>query len=175
MSLIMQLQVEVDVTSLEPETPEQRLATLGLTLPEPAGAVANYAPWIVSNGVVYTSGQLPWIDGVLHYKGRIGGNLSLEEGYAACRLSALNAIAQLKAAAGDLSRIRRIIRLEGVLGVAPGFTGHPAALNGASDLVNTVFGADGACHTRMIYTNPEMPLDCACLVVLWAEIAGDAR
>jgi enamine deaminase RidA (YjgF/YER057c/UK114 family) len=154
------------------ETPEQRLAAMNLTLPKAAGAVANYAPWIISNGVLYTSGQLPWIDGNILFKGRIGSTLSLEKGYDACKLSALNAVSQLKSALGDLSRVKRIIRLEGTMNVAMGFTDHPKALNGASDLINAVFGERGSCHTRMIYTNPEMPMDCTSLIVLWAEVEG---
>ena len=150
-------------------TPEERLRDLGLALPKPAGAVANYAPWLISQGVLYTSGQLPWIDGKLLYKGKIGRELSPRQGYEACQLSCLNAIAQLKDALGELRRVKRVIRLEGTLGVETGFTAHPEALNGASDLLNNVFGLKGL-HTRMIYTNPEMPLDCASLVVLWAEI-----
>jgi enamine deaminase RidA (YjgF/YER057c/UK114 family) len=149
--------------------PELRLAEMGLSLPLAAGAVANYAPWVISNGVLYTSGNLPWIDGKLLYAGKIGSALTDEQGYEACRLSCLNALAQIKAATGSLAKVRRIIRLEGVLNVAPGYTGHPKALNGASDLINTIFGARGH-HTRMIYTNPEMPLDCTSLIVLWAEL-----
>lgn len=148
---------------------EGRLKALGIELPPAAGAVANYAPWVISRGVLYTSGQLPWIDGRLIYKGKIGTALTAEQGYEACRLSCLNAISQLKAALGSLDRVRRIIRLEGVINVSPGFTAHPQALNGASDLINAVF-QDRGHHTRMIYTNPEMPLDCTSLVVLWAEV-----
>ena len=152
------------------ETPEMRLLAAGLTLPKAAGAVANYVPWAISGNMLYTSGQLPWIDGQLKFKGKIGKDLTAEQGYQACKLSSLNAIAQLKSALGELSCVTRILRLEGILNVAPGFTDHPAALNGASDLINQIFGPAGA-HTRMIYTNPEMPLDCACLVVVWAEIS----
>lgn len=151
------------------ETPEQRLRQSGLTLPPVASAVANYAPWVISGGIVYTSGQLPWIDGKLLYKGKIGTDLTSEQGYEACRLSCLNAISQLKDALGELSRVKQIVRLEGTLGVGAGYQDHPKALNGASDLLNDIFGARGR-HTRMIYTNPEMPLGCASLVVLWAEI-----
>jgi|SRR5579859_3166422 len=153
----------------EPDTPEARLKTLGLALPKPAGAVANYAPWLISGRMLYTSGQLPWIDGKLLYKGKIGSDLTPEQGYEACQLSTLNAIAQLKSALGELSRVKQIVRLEGTLNVAAGFIDHPKALNGASDLLNNVFGPAGL-HTRMIYTNPEMPFDCASLVVLLAEI-----
>jgi len=152
------------------KTAEERLEELGLVLPKPAGAVANYVPWAIAGNMLYTSGQLPWIDGDLKFKGKIGKDLTAEQGYAACRLSTLNAIAQLKAALDDLERVKRIVRIEGVLNVAQGFTATPGVLNGASDLVNQVFAERGA-HTRMIYTNPELPVDCACLIVLWAEIA----
>lgn len=151
------------------ETAEERIASLGLTLPSAAGAVAAYEPWVISNGVLYTSGQLPWIDGRLLYTGKIGADLTADEGYLACQLSTLNAIAQLKAALGSLEKVRRILRVEGVLNAAPGFTDTPGILNGASHLVNAVFKERGR-HSRMIYTNPEMPLDCASLVVFWAEV-----
>jgi enamine deaminase RidA (YjgF/YER057c/UK114 family) len=152
-------------------TAEQRLTELGLELPPAPGAVAAYEPWVRVGTMLYTSGQLPWRDGkTLLYKGRIGGELTIEQGYEACRLATLNAIAQLKSALGDLERVRRIVRIEGSLNVAPG-TGDttPKVLNGASELVNAVFGERGR-HTRMIYTSTEMPLDTACLIVFWAEV-----
>lgn len=149
-------------------TAEARLAELGLELPAPPGAVAAYEPWVVAGNMVYTSGQLPWPDGkTLAFKGRIGSELTAEQGYAACRLATLNAIAQLKAASGDLERVQRIVRLEGSLSVAPGFAASPRVLNGASDLLNQVFAERGR-HTRMIYTSPDLPLDTPCLIVLWA-------
>jgi enamine deaminase RidA (YjgF/YER057c/UK114 family) len=150
-------------------TPEDHIAALGLTLPPAAAAVANYVPWAVTGNLVMTSGNLPWRDGEVAYRGKIGRELTAEQGYLSCQLSCLNAIAQLREAAGTLSRIGRIIRLEGTMGVAEGFGEHPKCLNGASDLINTVFGERGR-HTRMIYTNPVMPLDCASLVVLFAEL-----
>jgi enamine deaminase RidA (YjgF/YER057c/UK114 family) len=150
-------------------TAEERLKSLGLELPPAAAGVAAYESWAIVNDMLYTSGQLPWVNGELRYKGKIGGGLTADDGYRACQLSALNAIAQLKAALGSLDRVKRIVRIEGVLNVAPGYTATPGVLNGASHLVNEVFGERGR-HTRMIYTNPEMPLDCACLVVFWAEV-----
>ena len=150
---------------------EQRIASLGLTIPPAAGAVAAYEPWVIANGILYTSGQLPWRDGTLRYTGKIGGALTVEEGYLACQLSALNAIAQLKAALGSLDKVRRIIRIEGVLNIQPGFTDFPPVLNGASHLVNAAFQERGR-HSRMIYASPEMPLDCACLIIFWAEVSA---
>ena len=150
-------------------TAEARLKSLGLELPPPAKAVAAYEPWVISNGTLYTSGQLPWIAGELRYKGKIGAALSAGEGYLACQLSALNAISQMKDALGSLEKVRRVIRIEGVLNVAPDFSETPAVLNGASHLINEVFQERGR-HTRMLYTNPQMPLDCASLIILWAEV-----
>jgi len=154
----------------DPRTPEQRLSALGLTLPPVPAAVGAYEPWVQVGPILYTSGQLPWIDGALKYTGKMGAELSLQQGYEAFRLSTLNGIAQLKAAVGELSRIRRILRVEGSAHCAPDFTEQPAALNGASDLINDVFGHRGR-HSRMIYSDPAMCLNCATLVVLWAEVA----
>ena len=150
-------------------SPEQRIAKLGLTLPPAAAAVANYVPWAISGNGVMTSGNLPWRDGKLAYVGRIGRELSGEDGYLSCQLSCLNAIAQIKDAVGELAKVKRIIRLEGTMWVDESFKDHPKCLNGASDLINMVFEEKGQ-HTRMIYTNPVMPLDCTSLVVLYAEI-----
>lgn len=157
-------------TAIAPGTIERALAELGLALPEAPGAVADYEAFSVVGNMVYTSGQLPWApDGTLAYRGKIGNDLTPEEGYAACRLSALLGLAQLVKAAGSPDRIVRLVRVEGVLNVAPGFIDTPTVLDGASNLLNRVFGERGR-HSRAIATNPELPLDCACLVYLWAEI-----
>jgi enamine deaminase RidA (YjgF/YER057c/UK114 family) len=150
-------------------TPEERIAELGLVLPPAAGAVANYVPWAIAGNIVMTSGNLPWLDGKLAYVGKIGREVSGDDGYKSCRLSCLNAIAQIREAVGELSKVKRIVRLEGTMGVAEDYKDSPKCLNGASDLINTAFGDRGR-HTRMIYTNPVMPLDCTSLVVLYAEI-----
>ena len=150
-------------------TPEQRLLNAGLTLPTPAPALGNYVAWTIVGNTLMTSGQFPWVDGKLYVKGRLGRDLTLEQGYAACRLAALNAVAQLQEALGDLGRVKQIYRLEGVLNVAEDFHDHPKALDGASDLIADVFGDRGR-HTRMIWTNPVMPMDGFCLVYLFAEI-----
>ena len=154
---------------MQSKTPEQRIADLGLVLPPPAPAVGNYLPWVITGNLVLTSGNLPWRDGKLVYAGKIGREVSGEDGYLSCQLSCLNAIAQIREAVGDLSRVRRIVRLEGVLGVADDFRDHPKCLDGASDLLVEVFGEIGR-HTRMIYTDPVMPLDTPSLVIVTAEI-----
>ncbi|MCG7625327.1 RidA family protein [Epibacterium sp. Ofav1-8] len=150
-------------------TPEQRLEELGLELPPVSGAVGAYAPWMQVGNVIYTSGQLPWVDGDLKYTGKMGAELTVQDGYQAFLLSALNGLAQLQDALGSLNRVRRILRVEGTAHTTPDFTEQPAALDGASDLVNAVFGERGR-HTRMIYSDTAMCLNCATLVVLWAEV-----
>lgn len=150
-------------------TPEERLAELGLDLPPVPEAVADYVTHTQIGAIIYTSGMLPWIGGDLKYKGKIGAELSVEQGYEAFQLSALNGLSLLRSIAGDLSKIKRIHRLEGTAGATSDFTDMPIALNGASHLVNTVFGEKGH-HSRMIYSNPSMPIDCATLLVFWAEV-----
>ncbi|BCV57226.1 Atu1372/SO_1960 family protein [Shewanella algae] len=151
------------------DTPEQRLNALGMSLPRVASALGNYEPVVISGHQLLTSGQFPFEDGKIKYQGRLGVDLELSDGYAACQLAALNAIAQLQQALGNLSRIKQIIRLEGVLNVADGFFDHPRALDGASDLLLAVFGEAGR-HTRMIWSNPVMPLNSLCLVYLVAVL-----
>lgn len=150
-------------------TPEERLEALGLVLPTVPSAVGDYEPWVEVNGVIYTSGQLPWIDGDMKYSGRLGDKLTTDDGYQSFRISTLNAIAQLKSAVGELSRIKRVVRVEGSVQATADFTEQPQALNGASHLINEVFGAKGR-HSRMIYSDPGMCLNCTTLVVLWAEV-----
>ena len=151
------------------ETPEDRLAAEGIILPPPAKPLGAYKPWAIAGSLLMTSGQFPWRDGKLAYIGRIGGEVSPADAYDACRLAAIMCISQLKDAVGALSRIKQIVRIEGTMQVAPGYRDHPAALNGASDLVAKIFG-EGAGHSRMIYTNPEMPLDAPVLIVFMAEV-----
>jgi enamine deaminase RidA (YjgF/YER057c/UK114 family) len=151
-------------------TPEERLAELGIELPEAPPAVGAYVPWAVTGNLVVTSFQLPWRDGELAFTGKLGAELATEDGYQAARLCALNGIAQLKGATdGELGRVRRIIRVEGHVGCAEGFTEIPQVLNGASDLVNDIFDERGR-HTRTALGHMVMPLDAAVMIGFWAEI-----
>lgn len=159
--------------SLDGLSPEQRLAALGIELPPAAAGVGDYAPTSMIGNLLMTSGQLPWIAGDLKFKGKIGSDLTVEQGYQSFRLSALNAVSQLKAALGSLDRIKQIVRVEGTLNCAPGFTDQHLVLNGASQIVNQIFGPRGR-HSRMVHSDHEMTMDCASLVVLFAEIVpGD--
>lgn len=152
-----------------PMSPEERLHALGLALPVPPPAVAAYEPWARSGDLVFTSGQLPWRDGVMAYAGRLGAELNVDQGYAAARSCALNVLAQLKAAAGSLDRVVRLLRVEGYVHCAPGFRGHPQVLNGASDLFNAVLGEAGR-HARLAVGIAEMPMDAAVQLTATARV-----
>lgn len=147
----------------------ENLARLGLDIPPAPAAVSNYETWVRAGDLVVTSGQLPWVDGVLRHPGRLGAEVTPEQGYQAARLAALNGIAQLLAAAGDLEKIVRIVRVEGNVHCAPGFRGHPQVLDGASDLLIEVFEARGR-HTRTALGISEMPLDACVQLSLWAQL-----
>ena len=127
---------------------EQRLSELGITLPVPPAPVASYVPYTVSGKLVVISGQIPLENGKPHYIGKLGADISLEDGQAAARLCAVNLIAQLKAACGgDLDRVTRCLRLGVFVNATPDFTQQPEVANGASDFIVQVFGDNGR-HAR---------------------------
>lgn len=140
-------------------TPESRLADLGITLPEPMAAVANYVPFVITGNQLFVSGQVSvGPDGLV--KGRLGENMTLEDGQAAARLCALNLIAQCKAAVSDLSRIKRVVKLGGFVNAHPDFVEIPQVINGCSDLMADVFG-DAGRHARSAVSSPVLPLGVA--------------
>ena len=151
-------------------TPEEKLASMGIELPQPPAAVAAYVPWARTGNLLLTSGQLPWRNGKMAYSGKLGAELGVEEGYEAARLCALNAIAQIQAAVGRLDNVVRVVRLDGSVQSAAGFQDQPQVLNGASDLFNEVFGDRGQ-HTRSALAVPEMPLDAAVQLSVTVEVA----
>jgi len=140
------------------DSPETRLAELGITLPAAAAPAGNYVPYVVTGNLVFLSGQLPSRDGVMQFKGHLGKDVSVEEGYQAARLCAINLIAQIKAAAGgDLTRVKRVVRLGGFVAATADFTDHPKVMNGASDLLAEIFG-DAGRHARAAVGSPSLPL-----------------
>lgn len=150
-------------------TTEERLSELGIELPEAPAAVGAYVPWVRTGNLVFTSFQLPWRGGELAFTGRLGAELSTDEGYEAARVCALNGVAQLAQAAGNLDRVTQIVRLEGHVGCSPDFKEIPAVLNGASDLVNEIFGERGR-HARTALGHMVMPLDAAVMIGFLAEV-----
>ena len=140
-------------------TIEARLAELGIVLPEPAAPVAAYVPVVVAGGLAHISGQLPFIDGKL-VTGRLGEDVSLEDGAAAARACALMILAQAKAALGSLERVERVVKLGAFVNSAAAFTDQPKVANGASELMVQVFGEAGR-HARSAVGVPVLPLGAA--------------
>ena len=149
---------------------EAKLAELGIALPEAPAPVAAYQPWIRAGSLIFTSGQLPFRNGEISYAGKLGAELSNEDGYQAARQAALNAIAHIKSATGDLDKVKTVIRIEGYVHCAEGFRDHPQVLNGASDLIAEIFG-DRGIHTRLALGINEMPLNAAVQLAMIVEVA----
>jgi enamine deaminase RidA (YjgF/YER057c/UK114 family) len=140
---------------------EQRLADLGLSLPEAAAPVANYVPYVIAGGLLFVSGQLPMRDGRVAVTGKLGDTVDIARGQEAARLCALNLLAQAKAACGgDLGRLRRCVRLGGFVASTPAFTDHPRVINGASDLMVATMD-DAGRHARFAVGSSSLPLDAA--------------
>lgn len=158
---------------------EQRLAELGITLPEVAAPVASYVPAVVSGSHVYTSGQLPFINGKLEATGKVSGGtegyadeptVSPEDAQKYAAVCAVNALAAIKSVIGDLDRITRIVKVVGFVASDPSFTGQPAVVNGASELLGRVLG-DAGQHARSAVGVAVLPLDSPVEVELIAEFS----
>ena len=139
-------------------TPEERLAELGLSVPEVAKPVAAYIPAVRSGHHVFTSGQLPMREGQLMLTGKVGGEVSQEEAVECAKQCALNAIAAVKAEVGELSAVKRIVKVVAFVASTPDFTGQPLVANGVSELLGEVFG-DAGRHARSAVGVPVLPLD----------------
>ena len=142
------------------ETIEDRLKSLGLTLPEAPAPAANYVPWVISGDLVFVSGQIPKDENGL-VTGKLGADMDVAGGQRAARLCALALLAQVRAACGgDLERLDRVVRLGGFVNCTPDFTEHPQVVNGASDLLGEVLAERGA-HARAAVGAPSLPLGVA--------------
>ncbi|MBI3677724.1 MAG: RidA family protein [Proteobacteria bacterium] len=149
---------------------DSRLAELAITLPTPPAPVASYVPYVVSGKQVFISGQVTVAPDGLKYLGIVGKDLTLDDGRAAARLCAVNVLAQLKAAAGDLDRVKRCVKLGVFVNAVPGFTQHPEVANGASDLIVEVFG-DAGRHARAAVGAGSLPRNVAVEVEAVFELA----
>jgi enamine deaminase RidA (YjgF/YER057c/UK114 family) len=153
-------------------TVERKLASLGITLHTPASPVANYVPFVRSGNTLIISGQLCFGgDGKLAAQGQLGGGVSIESGQAAARACAINLLAQLKGALGDLDKVVRVVRLGGFINSAPGFTDGAKVMNGASDLMVEVFGDQGR-HARSTIGVAALPANAAVEVEGMFEVSG---
>lgn len=141
------------------DTIDAKLAELGLILPAAAAPVAAYVPVVIAGGLAHVSGQLPFIDGKL-VTGRLGEDVTLEQGTEAAKACGLMILAQLKAALGSLDRIERIVKLGAFINSTANFTDQPKVANGASELMAAVFG-DAGKHARSAVGVPVLPLGAA--------------
>nr|WP_082535124.1 RidA family protein [Nonomuraea pusilla] len=151
-------------------TPEERLAELGLMLPPVVPPVAAYVPALRTGDLVYTSGQVPIVDGKPARTGKLGAGLGVEEGQEMARICALNALAAVKAEIGDLAKVRRVVKVVAFVASTPDFTDQPKVANGASELFQEVFGEAGR-HARSAVGVAALPLDVPVEVEIIVEVS----
>ena len=151
------------------QTPEERLTSLGITLPTPSAPIANYVKYVQTGNLLFLSGHGPCDRDHL---GKVGDELSIEEGYASARNTGICLLATLKSAVGDLSRVKRIVRVFGMVNATADFTDHPKVINGCSDLMTEVFGENGK-HVRaavgMASLPGDIPVEIEMIVELYEE------
>ncbi|HEX6325063.1 MAG TPA: RidA family protein [Jiangellaceae bacterium] len=150
-------------------TPEERLAEMGETVPEVAAPVAAYVPTVRTGPYVYVSGQVPRRGDDLMFTGKVGAEVTLEQAVACARQCALNAIAAVKAEVGELSAVKRVVKVVGFVASAPDFTDQPQVINGASELLGTAFGSAGQ-HARSAVGVAALPLDVPVEVEMIVEV-----
>jgi enamine deaminase RidA (YjgF/YER057c/UK114 family) len=150
-------------------TPEERIRELGLEIPDVVAPLASYVPAARSGSLVYTAGQLPIVKGELAATGKVGAEIDPERATELARLCGLNAIAAIRAEIGELSRVRRIVKVVGFVASAPDFYGQPQVVNGVSDLLGEVFGDKGK-HARSAVGVAVLPRDAPVEVELIAEV-----
>jgi enamine deaminase RidA (YjgF/YER057c/UK114 family) len=153
-----------------PGTVEKKLSELGIVLTAPAAPVANYVPFVRTGNLLMVSGQICLDAGKLVAKGQLGAGVSVEDGQRAARACAVNLLAQVKSALGDLDKVLRVVRLGGFVNAAPGFVDGPKVMNGASDLMVAVFGEKGK-HARTTVGVSALPFDAAIEVEGLFEVA----
>lgn len=147
-----------------------RLQELGITLPDVAKPAGAYVPAVQSGNLVFTAGQIPLVEGKLIATGKVGKEITAEQAKDIARICALNALAAIKGVVGDLDRVKKVVKVVGFVASTPDFTQQPAVINGASELLQQVFGDDGI-HARSAVGVAVLPLDAPVEVELIVEIA----
>lgn len=148
---------------------EQKLKSLGLSLPQTPKPVAAYIPAIQVNDLVFTSGQLPIVNGQLKFKGKLGKEITKEQGYEAAKICALNALSAIESVVSDLDRIEQVVKVLGFVASAEGFIEQPAVVNGASEFLKELWGEQGA-HARSAVGVAELPLGAAVEIELIVKV-----
>ncbi|WP_433513439.1 RidA family protein [Nonomuraea sp. CA-143628] len=151
-------------------TPEEKITELGLTLPEVVAPLAAYVPAVRTGNLVYTSGQVPMVDGKLAQTGKVGAEVGLDDARELARICALNALAALKSEVGELGNVVRIVKVVAFVASDPAFTQQPQVANGASELLAEVLG-DAGKHARSAVGVASLPLDAPVEVELIAEVS----
>lgn len=148
---------------------EEKLRELGVTLPAPPKPVANYVPAVRVGDLLFLSGVLPSRDGQLIVTGKLGESLTVEQGMEAARVAVLNGLSIIRSQAGSLDRVKQIVKMVGYIASAPGFTDQPQVLNGASDLLVSVFGEAGR-HARVAVGAAELPREAPVEIELIVQV-----
>jgi len=148
----------------------QRISDLGIVLPQVATPAGAYVPAVMSGNLVFTAGQIPLVEGKLAATGKVGKDLSAEQAKEIARICALNAVAAVKSVIGDLDRVKKIVKVVGFVASAPDFSQQPAVVNGASELLEQIFGDKGI-HARSAVGVAVLPLDAPVEVELIVEFA----
>lgn len=151
-------------------TVEEKLESMGLSLPQVAPPVASYVPAVRSGNLVFTSGQLPTQAGELHFRGKVNVDIDEDTAYEASRIAALNALAAVKSVIGSLDKIKRVVRLTGYVNSSEGFTDQPVVINGASDFLMQLFG-DAGQHSRAAIGVYQLPLNAPVEVDIVVEVS----
>ena len=149
---------------------EAKLVELGITLPPPPKPVATYIPAVLTGQLLFLSGVVPFRDGELVLEGKLGKDLTVEQGYEAARIALLNALAIVRSELGSLDRVAKVVRLIGYVASAEGFTQQPAVINGASDLLVRIFGEAGR-HARAAVGAAGLPFDASVELELIVQVS----
>ena len=151
------------------QTPEQNLKTLGITLPKQSSPIANYVNYVRTGNLVYFSGTGPSVEEQGYIKGKLGKDLTIEQGQEAARITGINLIAKLKSAIGDLNKVKRIVKVLGMVNSTENFTDQPKVMNGFSDLMVAVFGEKGK-HARSAVGMAALPMNMAVEIEMIVEV-----
>ena len=151
---------------------EARIKELNLSIPAPPKPVAAYVPTVTTGNHIYTSGQVPLVEGKLLYKGKLGEDISVNDGYQAARICALNCLGALKEALGSLDKIQRVVKVTGFVNSPGSFSDQPKVINGASDLLVDIFGDRGR-HARSAVGVSSLPLGAAVEVEMMVEVVTE--
>lgn len=151
------------------DSPESRISDLGITLPEASSPIANYVNGVQTGNLIFLSGKGPLQDDGTNITGKVGADLSIEQGYEAARITGINQLAVLKSMLGDLSRVKRVVKVLGMVNATPDFDDHPKVINGYSDLMVAVFGDKGK-HARAAVGMGSLPGNIAVEIEMIVEV-----